>query len=235
MSPLQMQTMMPDIKEMFVNIRPYLDTHIGDIYGIEQPLFSDRLKIAGRCDCIGMWDGVLSIIDWKTSSRLKDKNHIENYFMQATAYSEMFEERTSMPIEQLVIAIAVEGETLPQIFIEKIFESHVDWMELINNDDNYKNILQVKIQKEFKTTPDYIELSHTENGYEMGVFLCLGKQIYDFKPEEATNYTELNSFQKIQERLLEKGFVFIFLTKSIHKIKKKAEQAACQEAINLIS
>ena len=119
MSPLQMQTMMPDIKEMFVNIRPYLDTHIGDIYGIEQPLFSDRLKIAGRCDCIGMWDGVLSIIDWKTSSRLKDKNHIENYFMQATAYSEMFEERTGMPIEQLVIAIAVEGETLPQIFIEK--------------------------------------------------------------------------------------------------------------------
>ena len=104
---------------MFVNIRPYLDTHIGDIYGIEQPLFSDRLKIAGRCDCIGMWDGVLSIIDWKTSSRLKDKNHIENYFMQATAYSEMFEERTNMPIEQLVIAIAVEGETLPQIFIEK--------------------------------------------------------------------------------------------------------------------
>ena len=66
-----------------------------------------------------MWDGVLSIIDWKTSSRLKDKNHIENYFMQATAYSEMFEERTNMPIEQLVIAIAVEGETLPQIFIEK--------------------------------------------------------------------------------------------------------------------
>ena len=127
------------------------------------------------------------------------------------------------------------GFQMAQIFIEKIFESHVDWMELINNDDNYKNILQVKIQKEFKTTPDYIELSHTENGYEMGVFLCLGKQIYDFKPEEATNYTELNSFQKIQERLLEKGFVFIFLTKSIHKIKKKAEQAACQEAINLIS
>ena len=39
---------------------------------------------------------------------------------------------------------------MAQIFIEKIFETHVDWMELINNDDNYKNILQVKIQKEFK-------------------------------------------------------------------------------------
>ena len=126
------------------------------------------------------------------------------------------------------------GFQMAQIFIEKIFETHVDWMELINNDDNYKNILQVKIQKEFKTTPDYIELSHTINGYEMGVYLCLGKQIYDFKPEQAIQYTAFNSFQKIQDRFSEKGEVFVLLGKSIHKIKKKAEQTACLEAIHLI-
>ena len=126
------------------------------------------------------------------------------------------------------------GFQMAQIFVEKIFETHVDWMELINNDDNYKNILQVKIQKEFKTTPDYYELSRSINGYEMGVYLCLGKQIYDFNPHEATPYSTFNSFQKIQEVFSEKGELIVLLAKAGHKIKKKAEQLACQEAISLI-
>ena len=128
------------------------------------------------------------------------------------------------------------GFQMAQIFIEKIFETHVDWIELINNDDNYKNILQVKIQKEFKTTPHYYELSRTINGYEMAVYLCLGKQIYDFKQEGtiAIPYQAFNSFQKIQELFAEKGEAFILLGIASHKIKKKAEQLACQEVINLI-
>jgi hypothetical protein len=59
-----------------------------------------------------------SIEEFKEKSNLKDKNHIENYFMQATAYSEMFEERTGLPIEQIVVAIANE-EGKPQIFIRE--------------------------------------------------------------------------------------------------------------------
>jgi len=127
------------------------------------------------------------------------------------------------------------GFQMAQIFVEKIFETHVDWMELINNDDNYKNILQVKVQKEFKTTPDYIELSHTESGYEMGVFICLGKHLHELKVEDALPYSHFNSFQKIQQHLAENGYVFVFLAKSTHKIKKKAEQSACQQAIELLN
>ena len=130
------------------------------------------------------------------------------------------------------------GFQMAQIFVEKILEMHVDWMELIQTDDNYKNILQVKIQKEFKTTPDYIELSHTLNGYEMGVFLCLGKSIHDIKPEQSMDlslpYISYGCFQKIQEVYSEKGYVFVFLGKGIHKIKKKAEQIACEIAIKAI-
>ena len=118
MSEMKMQTMMPDTKELFLKVKPFLDTHIGDIYGIEQPLYSDRLQIAGRCDCIAEWEGELSIVDWKTSSRVKEREYIQNYFMQATAYAEMFEERTGKPIEQIVIAIAVEDTNVPLIFIE---------------------------------------------------------------------------------------------------------------------
>ena len=72
------------------------------------------------------------------------------------------------------------GFQMVQIFVENVFEKHVDWISLIKNDDNYKNILQVKIQKEFKITPDYLEVNehNLETGYHMGVYLCLGQPIY---------------------------------------------------------
>ena len=69
------------------------------------------------------------------------------------------------------------GFQMAQIFIERVFEEHVNWLELLRTDDNYKNILQVKIQKIFKTTPIYKEISEeSEEGYHMGVYLCLGQQ-----------------------------------------------------------
>jgi ATP-dependent exoDNAse (exonuclease V) beta subunit len=118
MSDVKIQTMMPDTKELFFKIKEILDTNIGNVYGIEQPLYSDRLMVAGRCDCIAEWDGELSIVDWKTSSSTKDKDKIENYFMQAAAYSEMFEERTNHAVNQIVIVIAVEnGQS--QVFREE--------------------------------------------------------------------------------------------------------------------
>lgn len=124
------------------------------------------------------------------------------------------------------------GWQMAQKFVENVFETHVDWIELINNDDNYKNILQVKIQKEFKTTPHYIEISHDlEIGYHMGVYLCLGQQIYEVNHEDALPYSQFGNFEKIQEYLKENEKVFVFLGEGTHKIKKKAEQFACNEAL----
>ena len=118
MTDMKIKTMMPDIKEMFFDMRKIIDENIGDIYGIEQPLYSHKLKLAGRCDCIAEWNGELAIVDWKTASRTKDKDHIQNYFMQATAYAEMFEERTGRAIDTIVVAISVQSES-PQLFVEK--------------------------------------------------------------------------------------------------------------------
>ena len=67
------------------------------------------------------------------------------------------------------------GFQMAQIFVESIYEKHVNWTDLVKNDDNYKNILQVIIQKEFKKTPTYMEISEQteEEGYHMGLYLCL--------------------------------------------------------------
>jgi len=125
------------------------------------------------------------------------------------------------------------GFQMVQVFIEKVFDKHVDWIELIRNDDNYKNILQVKIQKEFKITPDYLEVEHhdVDNGYHMGVYLCLGTPIHKKSHHDSIPLSDFNSYQDIHLHMSKHNSIFVFLGDGIHKIKKKAEQIACEDAI----
>jgi hypothetical protein len=108
---------MPNVIENFLSLKPILDTRIGKIYAQEVPLFSHHLKVAGRVDCVAEFDGKISIIDFKTSKRPKSRDKITNYFMQESAYAIMFEERTGMPITQLVTLIAVDNAP-PEVYIE---------------------------------------------------------------------------------------------------------------------
>lgn len=134
------------------------------------------------------------------------------------------------------IFVTGPGFQMCQIFIENIFEKHVDWTNLINNDDNFKNRLQVLIQKEFKTTPHYLEIEHDmEIGYKMGVYLCLGKEIHQVNQEDAILFENIKSFDNIQNIFEQNENVFVLLGIGLHKIKKKAEQIACDEAIKIIN
>jgi len=125
------------------------------------------------------------------------------------------------------------GFQMAQIFIENVFERHVDWISLINNDDNYKNILQVRIQKEYKTTPDYFEVEthNIETGYHMGVYLCLGQPIHLVNPVDAIPISHFGTHREIHQYMSIHRKVLIFLGEGIHKIKKKAEQMACEQAL----
>ena len=128
------------------------------------------------------------------------------------------------------------GFQMAQVFIESVFEKHVDWISLIRNDDNYKNILQVKIQKEFKVTPDYIEVTeqNIDTGYHMGVYLCLGQNVYNVNKTETVHITNFKSYNDIHQYMSNHNKVLIFLGEGQHKIKKKAEQIACEIAIRLL-
>ncbi|MGI9554489.1 MAG: ribonuclease III family protein [Vampirovibrionia bacterium] len=128
------------------------------------------------------------------------------------------------------------GFQMAQVFIENIFEKHVDWDEIINNDNNFKNIFQVIIQKRFKITPDYIELDNNdETGYTMGVYIALGAPVYSFDKNKAICYSNFTSLDDLEAYYLEKGNVLIFMAKGTHKTKKKAEQIACEKAITLLN
>ncbi|MBT6472537.1 MAG: hypothetical protein HOK52_14900 [Candidatus Marinimicrobia bacterium] len=108
---------MPNVIQSFLAVKDILDTRMGKIYGQEFALYSDYLKLAGRVDCVGEFDGVMSIIDYKTSTKPKKEAWISNYYIQEAAYAIMWEERTGIPITQLVTIIAVDNAPA-QVFIE---------------------------------------------------------------------------------------------------------------------
>ena len=114
---------MPDAKEMFHSLVPLLDK-IDNIHYQEQALWSEQLGLAGRVDCIAEYDGVLSVIDFKTSKRIKTRDKILDYFWQECAYALMYEELIGTPINQLVTIMAVDNEQ-PLLFIEKT-EDHIE-------------------------------------------------------------------------------------------------------------
>jgi len=128
------------------------------------------------------------------------------------------------------------GFQFVQIFVESVFEKHVDWISLIQNDDNFKNILQVKIQKEFKVTPHYLEMdTHSlEGGYHMGVYLCLGQPIHMAKMEDAVSISTFSSYGDIHQYMCQHRHALIFLGSGSHKIKRKGEQLACETAIHIL-
>jgi ATP-dependent exoDNAse (exonuclease V) beta subunit len=104
--------------EMFNSILPELKK-INNVRCLETPLFSHHLRVAGTVDCIADYDGKRSVIDFKTASKIKTKESIDHYFMQTAAYAVMFEERTGIPVNQLVIIMGCDESTRALVFIEK--------------------------------------------------------------------------------------------------------------------
>jgi ATP-dependent exoDNAse (exonuclease V) beta subunit len=116
--PVELREEMPSNVVMYQQLKDYLVEHVNDIRSSEGSLFSHKLKIAGSVDLVASHDGEPAIIDFKTSNRLKRKDWIENYFLQTALYSYMLYEMTGLYHPKLVVAIAIEDELQPQIFIE---------------------------------------------------------------------------------------------------------------------
>jgi genome maintenance exonuclease 1 len=120
--PNPMRGHMPTAVEMFKRIQHVLDDRVGTIYGNEIALFSNKLKAAGRTDMLAQFDGIRTVVDFKTSKREKKESWITDYFLQSTAYAIMIEEMYGdIKVPQIAIVIAVEdGETSNnQVFVKR--------------------------------------------------------------------------------------------------------------------
>lgn len=116
--PLYLDKQMPHVVELFKSIQPILDDRVDNIHLQEAALYSDKFQIAGRVDCIAEFDGELSVIDFKTSSKHKQESWIPGYFIQMSFYAAAYYEQTGIPIQNEVVVMAVDNDT-PQVFVQK--------------------------------------------------------------------------------------------------------------------
>lgn len=109
---------MPFNVYQFKPIKKILNKHVDNIRGVEIALYSKALKCAGRSDLIAEYDGVTSVIDYKTSKKIKTDDDIKSYFLQSTIYSMMFEVMYKIPVPQIVIIMTVDFEDEPLVFVK---------------------------------------------------------------------------------------------------------------------
>jgi hypothetical protein len=130
--------MMPNVKSLFYRMKPELEK-MNNIHCLETRLFSHKLRLAGTVDCIAEHNGVLSVVDFKTSIRLKKKEQIQNYFMQGVAYADMFNEMTGLEVDQIVILIGVDTANFAQTLTVKKNEMDGHRQELHKYIEAYYN------------------------------------------------------------------------------------------------
>ena len=110
---------------MFSQLKPFLDENIGLVHLQETSLWSDYYKLAGRVDCIAEYKGTLSVIDFKTSTKTREDSWNENYYIQGSAYAEMYQERTQEQINQIVILVVTEDGTVQEFIKDKKIYLHL--------------------------------------------------------------------------------------------------------------
>ena len=129
---------MPLHVELFSHIRPVLDENVELVYGNELALFSHTLRTAGRTDMFCRFQGMNTVVDFKTATKDKKDDWIEDYFLQSTCYAIMLEEvyRDIMPmhIPQIAIVIAVEdGENKQQLFVKRTSDYREKVLKVFND------------------------------------------------------------------------------------------------------
>jgi ATP-dependent exoDNAse (exonuclease V) beta subunit len=120
---------------LFTQLKNKVLCNIDNIYAQECGLYSDKYMVAGRADCIAEYDNVLSVIDFKTSTRERDDAWNENYYIQGSAYAEMFTELTGIDVSQIVILVVTEDGTVQEFvkkkfdYLEALKDSVTEWKE----------------------------------------------------------------------------------------------------------
>ena len=137
----KIDNVLPSTKFLFLQSKELLD-RIDNIHALEKSLYSDYFGLAGRVDCIAEYDGELAVIDFKTSTKIKPEEWIENYFVQETAYACCLQELYGLTVKQLVTIVACEnGET--QVVIKPPKKEYL--LKLIQYIDEYQTYGKEKL------------------------------------------------------------------------------------------
>ena len=142
---IDVRKVLPTTLARFRPVQKCLDENLQLVYASETPMFSDILRIAGTADLICEWNGEVTVIDFKTARKMKTADMITDYFLQATAYSIMFEEHTGIQCHHFaMLMISDEGEI--QMFSGK-------------RNDYVRQLVRVRDQYEWRKSLDKEKLT----------------------------------------------------------------------------
>lgn len=116
----------PEVLLRFKYFKPFLET-VDEVYLLEAPLVSKTLGVGGTVDLIGVIDGKVYAIDFKTSRRHKEREDIPTYFAQTAFYAIAFREMYGVKVDGIKVAISVEGNTEPLVYESDIM-NHVEYL-----------------------------------------------------------------------------------------------------------
>lgn len=100
--------------QSFNRLKIYLKK-INNIRYQEQAMFSDVLRVAGRVDLIADFQGTLSVVDFKTSTKSKQDDQLLDYYIQETFYALACLEMYGIEIRDIVTVMTIESEAIPTI------------------------------------------------------------------------------------------------------------------------
>jgi genome maintenance exonuclease 1 len=113
---------------MFNEMKSTIDNNIEVVELQETNMYSNKYKVAGRCDLIGLWDNEMAVVDFKTTTTPKKEEWIEDYYIQCCAYAAMYEEHTGTAVNRIVVAMVAEDGSI------QIFEKNTkDYLEKLSN------------------------------------------------------------------------------------------------------
>lgn len=125
---------MPCFVEKFVGIKKLLDKHVTKVLAVEAPMYSNTLRLAGRCDVVCEWDGVPAIVDFKTKDRHHDHKYYDHHFVQGSAYSIMVKELQKLDVNRIILLMTFEREIEPTVlegtrdkYVPELIEKLKQW------------------------------------------------------------------------------------------------------------
>jgi hypothetical protein len=91
--------------------------NVSEVWGSEVPLYFPELY-AGTTDCVGVHLGDEAILDFKQTNKLKKREHIDDYFIQLTAYAMAHNEVHGTNIRKGVILMCSKDYIYQEFILE---------------------------------------------------------------------------------------------------------------------
>ena len=94
-----------------------LKNRLDEIWGVECTLYYPE-KYAGTADCVGVYEGKETIIDFKQSNKPKKDEWIEDYYLQCAAYSLAHNVVYGSNITQAVILLCTKDNVFQRFIVD---------------------------------------------------------------------------------------------------------------------